>query len=94
MEEINGVKENVRIAAACGAKALLGQKIVDIAVEDLNCAQSAAEGAVLGSFTYQGQKAEAKRSPMAKLRLADGADGEAAWQNGFILGNSQNFART
>lgn len=94
LEEINGVKENVRIAAASGAKALLGNKITDIAVEDMNCAQSAAEGASLGVFTYQGQKAEAKKSPLAKLSLADGADGADAWRSGLVLGSAQNFSRT
>lgn len=94
LEEINGVKENVRIAASSGAKALLGQKIVDIALDDLNCAKSAAEGASLGVFTYQGQKAEKSRSPVAKVSLADGADGADAWRAGLVLGNAQNFART
>lgn len=84
----------MRIAAASGAKALLGNKIVDIALDDLNCAKSAAEGAALGVFTYQDQKAEAKRLPTAKLSLADGADGADAWGRGMVLANAQNFSRT
>ncbi|XP_037048700.1 cytosol aminopeptidase-like isoform X2 [Bradysia coprophila] len=94
LDEINGVKENVRIAAAAGTKALLSEKITNISVEDLNCAKSAAEGAVLGAFKYQGQKFPAKRSPTATISLADGANGLNEWNAGFILANTQNWSRT
>ncbi|KAG4074890.1 hypothetical protein HA402_009315 [Bradysia odoriphaga] len=94
LDEINGVKENVRIAAAAGTKALLSEKITNISVEDLNCAKSAAEGAVLGSFKYQGQKSPTKRSPTATISLADGANGLNEWNAGFVLANTQNWSRT
>lgn len=73
---------------------MLSNKITDISVDDLNCAKSAAEGATLGVFTYQDQKLESKKSPIAKLSLAEGADGADAWRTGQVLANSQNFSRT
>lgn len=77
-----------------GAKALLSEKVTNIFVEDLNCAQSAAEGATLGVFKYQGQKSQSKRSPTATVNLADGANGASEWNTGFILANTQNWSRT
>lgn len=79
---------------AAGAKALLSEKVTNIFVEDLNCAQSAAEGAVLGVFKYQGQKSQSKRSPTATVALADGANGANDWNTGFVLANTQNWSRT
>lgn len=73
---------------------MLGQKITSIDVEDLECAKSAAEGAALGVFTYQGQKAEEKKSPTATVGLATGANGAAEWARGLVLANAQNWART
>lgn len=77
-----------------GANALLANKITNIEVESLDCAKSAAEGAGLGVFTYQGQKATDKRLPTATLSLANGADGSAEWAEGTVLANAQNWART
>lgn len=77
-----------------GAKALLGNKITNIHVEDLECAKSAAEGSVLGVFTYQGQKSVDKRSPTATVSLAPGSDGAAEWARGLVLANTQNWSRT
>lgn len=72
----------------------MSEKITNIFVEDLNCAQSAAEGSVLGVFKYQGQKSQSKRSPTASVSLADGANGTNEWNTGFILANTQNWSRT
>ena len=76
-----------------GAKALLAQKITEIHVEDLNNAKSAAEGAVLGVFKYEGQKSADKKSPIANISLAEGAGGATEWNEGLVLANSQNWAR-
>lgn len=73
---------------------MLSNKITDISVDDLNCAKSAAEGATLGVFTYQDQKLDSKKLPIAKLSLADGAEGLDAWRAGQVLASSQNFSRT
>lgn len=70
----------------------MSEKVTNIFVEDFNCAQSAAEGAVLGVFKYQGQKT--KRSPTATVSLADGANGSNDWNTGFVLANTQNWSRT
>lgn len=121
LEEINGIRENVRIAAASnvtinfsigklvfffylywsnyfpdGAKALLGQKITNIDVESLGCAKSAAEGAVLGVFTYQGQKCADKKSPVATVCLAPDVESDCGsqWIEGSVLANAQNWSRT
>lgn len=44
LDEIDGAKENVRIAAAAGVRALSANKIAEIAVEDMEHPQQAAEG--------------------------------------------------
>lgn len=77
-----------------GAKALLDLKIANIFVEDMGCAKSAAEGAVLGVFTFQDYKSKDKKTPTAVVNLAPGADGAHAWNTGYVLATSQNWART
>lgn len=76
-----------------GAKSLLSNKVTDIEVEDLGCAQSAAEGATLGLYKYQASKAADKRSPEGNVRLAEGASGQNEWVAGSTLAKSQNWAR-
>ena len=76
-----------------GAKGLLSNKVTDIEVENLGCAQSAAEGAVLGVYKYQAQKAAEKCSPTASVNLAEGDEGRDEWNLGKQLANSQNWAR-
>lgn len=78
---------------SAGAKSLLSNKITDIEVEDLGCAQSAAEGATLGLYKYQASKAADKRTPEGNVRLAEGASGQGEWVAGASLANSQNWAR-
>lgn len=93
MECLNTRKENVRIAAAVGAKALLNENITNIFVEDFMCPQSAAEGATLGVYKYQGQKSDRKRTPVPQLSLAESENGLRKWIKGYILGNTQNWVR-
>lgn len=71
----------------------MSQKITQIEVEDLEDAQSAAEGAHLGVYKFQAHKAADKRKPEASLQLADGANGQQEWNLGVSLANSQNWAR-
>lgn len=93
LEEINGVKENIRIAASSGAKSLLDLKVKDIEVEDFGDAKTAAEGAVLGTWKYQALKCKDKQSTQASVKLAEGANGQSDWKTGDILARSQNWVR-
>lgn len=88
----NKAKNNTFLFAA-GAKSLLSNKITNIEVEDLECAQSAAEGATLGVYKYQASKAADKKTPEATLKLAEGASGGHEWLLGASLASSQNWSR-
>jgi cytosol aminopeptidase len=92
-DEINGTKENARIAAAAGTKALMGLKFDQVYLEDLGSAQSAAEGAGLSAFKFQELKAADKKVTFPTLSLAEGAVGPEDFQRGLILANAQNWAR-
>lgn len=92
-DEINGVRENVRIATAAGAKSLLAEGITDIRVEDMANGQSAAEGAVLGTYKFQEHKSCDKRTPTASIQLANGAEQQSEWETGMVLATAQNWAR-
>lgn len=76
-----------------GAKSLLANKITDIEIENLGCAQSSAEGAHLSVYKYQASKCPEKRSPQANLKLVDGSNGESEWKLGASTAESQNWAR-
>lgn len=91
VECLNARKENIRVAAAVGAKALLKENITNIFLEDFMCAQSAAEGATLGVYKYQGQKTEKKRKPI--LSLVESDSDLRKWVKGFVLGSTQNWVR-
>lgn len=93
IECLNSRKESIRVAAAVGAKALLKENITDIFLEDFMCPQSAAEGATLGLYKYQGQKSAKKRKPIPKLSLVEGENDVRKWIKGVILGNTQNWVR-
>jgi cytosol aminopeptidase len=93
-DEINGTKENVRIASSAGTKALMGLKFDKVVVEDLGCARSAAEGAGLGAFKFQALKAADKQAKYPSLSLAEGAAGAEQFRKGLVLASAQNWART
>lgn len=91
---LNGAKENVRIAAGAGVKALASQKVSQIEIEDLEDAQSAAEGAVLGAYKFQSYKWQAKRSAETSVSLvADSTADKEAWKRGEVVAQSQNWSR-
>jgi len=94
LEKIDGEKENVRIAAAAGVKALTASKVLNIDVEDLGSARSAAEGAFLGAYKYQQFRAADKLKPTPQVQLAPGAAGDQEWKLGKSLAECQNWART
>lgn len=93
LDEINGVKENVRVASAAGVRALSACKIGQIEVEDLEDAQAAAEGACLANYKFQQYKCKDKQSALPSLSLAENSDGIKEWERGFIVANAQNWAR-
>ncbi|XP_058445653.1 cytosol aminopeptidase-like isoform X2 [Malaya genurostris] len=93
LDEINGTKENVRIAASTGVKALSACKIGRVEVEDFGNAQAAAEGSLLVNYKFQEFKCKEKQSPLSCISLAENADGSEEWGRGLIVANAQNWAR-
>lgn len=93
LDEINGDKENARIAAAAGAKALISNNITNIDFDAMENAQSVAEGAILGTYKYQGQKTIVEKQSENIFKLAEESETEADWQNGKIVATAQNWAR-
>lgn len=93
LDEINGDKENARIAAATGASLLISNNITDIDFDSMEEPQSVAEGAILGTYKYQGQKAVVKKPKEILLKLAEEATNKVDWQNGEIVAKAQNWAR-
>ena len=91
---LNGAKENVRIAAGAGVKALTGQKVTKVEIEDLEDVQSTAEGATLASYKFQSFKLPEKRSPETKVSLVEDSGAcKDAWRRGEIVAQSQNWSR-
>lgn len=92
---LNGAKENVRIAAGAGVKALLGQKVGQMTVEDLGDAQSSAEGSKLAAYKFQSYKWPESRSaePTVSLVSDAKASDSDAWKRGNIVAESQNWSR-
>lgn len=93
-DHINGAKENVRIAAGAGVKALRGLKVDKIDIEDLGDAQSAAEGANLAAYKFQSYKMPDKRSADPEISLVkDSSADKSAWKRGVVVAKSQNWSR-
>ncbi|XP_053694078.1 cytosol aminopeptidase-like isoform X2 [Sabethes cyaneus] len=93
LDEINGSKESVRIAASAGLKALSSCKIGHIEVEDFEDAQAAAEGALLSNYKFQAYKNKEKQTQLPAVSLAESADGSEKWKQGVAVANAQNWAR-
>uniref|UniRef100_A0A8W7K854 Cytosol aminopeptidase n=1 Tax=Anopheles albimanus TaxID=7167 RepID=A0A8W7K854_ANOAL len=93
LDEIDGAKENVRIAAAAGVRALAANKLPEIVLEDLEHPQQAAEGATLANYKFQSFKSADKRTSLPSVRFAEDASGKEDWQRGVIIAEAQNFAR-
>lgn len=62
-------------------------------IEDFGCAQSAAEGARLGTFVYQDLRNPTNQLLIPKLKLADKTADARPFAKGLLLANSQNFTR-
>ncbi|XP_077992292.1 cytosol aminopeptidase-like [Glandiceps talaboti] len=93
LEEINESKENIRTAAAVGARQLRDVGIKHIEIDPCTDPQAAAEGASLGLFSYDELKDESKRKPKVEIALHGNQDSLDKWQKGMIVGDCQNFAR-
>ncbi|XP_066588327.1 cytosol aminopeptidase-like isoform X3 [Prorops nasuta] len=92
LEEIHEGKENVRLAAAAGCRALSAADIKDISVESLGDAEAAAEGAGLATWLFQEYKNEKKKKTLPKISLY-GDEGQEQWRIGIIKAQAQNWAR-
>lgn len=92
LEEIHEGKENVRVAAAAGCRALEAVEIQDISVETFGDAEAAAEGSIISTWIFQEYKAKDKRKTLPKVSLY-GNEEEKEWKIGQIKAEAQNWAR-
>ena len=92
LEEIHEGKENIRIAAAAGCKALDAVEIKDIKLEGFGDAEAAAEGAALSTWFYQVYKNKEKQKVFPKVTLY-GEEEDKQWCVGNIKAKAQNWAR-
>ncbi|KAF6206415.1 hypothetical protein GE061_017648 [Apolygus lucorum] len=92
VEELDEMKEVVRIAAAAGCRALQSLSLHKIQLDSLGHAESAAEGAAMGLWIYQEHRSEDKLIVMPKINLFDSEDW-IGWQIGQQKASAQNLAR-
>ncbi|BET01988.1 manganese ion Hypothetical protein [Nesidiocoris tenuis] len=85
-------KENVRVAAGAGARALQEQGIEEIEVEGFNLSEAAAEGSALAVWRYQELKNKLNRKTQSTVELYDDDDKES-WSRGLVKAEAQNLAR-
>ncbi|XP_071264611.1 cytosol aminopeptidase isoform X1 [Salvelinus alpinus] len=83
-------KENIRAAIAGGCRILQDHALTHIEVDGCNNSQSAAEGAVLGLFTYDDLKTKKKTRVTTQLH---GSGCVSGWEKGVLYGEGQNLAR-
>lgn len=91
MYAISG-KEAIRIASACGCKALQQFNFERVYVESFGHAESAAEGAALGVWLYQENRRPHNRVHVPHLEMYDHCD-FTGWQIGLQKAGAQNLAR-
>ncbi|XP_014241218.1 cytosol aminopeptidase-like [Cimex lectularius] len=92
LEKLDECKENIRVAAAVGARALQNEGMTTIFVEGFTNAEPAAEGSLLSVWRYQEQRSEEGRFPEVNVDLFDSEDRES-WQRGKLKADCQNLAR-
>ncbi|XP_050438807.1 cytosol aminopeptidase-like isoform X2 [Adelges cooleyi] len=83
-------KQNVRNAAAIGCRSLIDCGMEDIDLSSMGDSESAAEGAMLGTWNFQEYKKEQKPSP--KISLFENSDKDE-WSRGVVKSNAQNWSR-
>uniref|UniRef100_A0A224XM73 Cytosol aminopeptidase n=1 Tax=Panstrongylus lignarius TaxID=156445 RepID=A0A224XM73_9HEMI len=91
-EQLDECKENIRWAAATGARALQDSGINSVLVENFTNSESAAEGSILAVFQYQDNRNREHQQPNVKVELHEGGDKEG-WARGALRADNQNFAR-
>ncbi|XP_030383836.1 cytosol aminopeptidase [Scaptodrosophila lebanonensis] len=92
LEELDEGMENVRIAAATGARALQLQRMDEVHVDGMDYPEQAAEGAALAVWRYNANKRKKYRLPTPKLDMYGSGDHDA-WVRGLFKAESQNLAR-
>ncbi|CAA9993143.1 unnamed protein product, partial [Nesidiocoris tenuis] len=92
-ETLNECKENIRIAAAVGAKALQDQTVENILVEEFTNGEAAAEGAILGLWRFEEFRNEEERETRPKVALYGDNANKDLWIQGVIKARAQNLAR-
>lgn len=92
-EMLNECKENIRIAAAVGAKALQDQTVENIMVEGFTNPEAAAEGSILGLWRFEEFKNEDDRETRPKVALYGDSPQRDSWTTGVIKARAQNLAR-
>lgn len=83
-------KENIRQAVSAGCQILQELEVNHVEVDDCGDATSAAEGAVLGLFSYDQLKSKKKTKVTPQLHGSADLD---AWKKGVVYAESQNLAR-
>lgn len=83
-------KENIRQAVSAGCQILQELEVNHVEVDDCGDAKSAAEGAVLGLFSYDQLKSKKKTKVTPQLHGSADLD---AWKKGMVYAESQNLAR-
>lgn len=92
LEALDVGMENVRIAAAVGAKQLQKDGCTHIMVDPMEYTEQAAEGSALSVWLHQENKTLANRCIIPKFEVFESSDAEA-WSRGIIKGEAQNLAR-
>lgn len=84
--------ENVRVAAAVGAKMLAKQGCHCICLDGMDFPEQAAEGSALAVWRYQTNKNKQNQVIVPNLELFDHPD-QDSWQRGLFKAESQNLVR-
>ncbi|KAF6199658.1 hypothetical protein GE061_005956 [Apolygus lucorum] len=91
-ESLDECKENIRWAAATGARALQESGVHTVFVEAFTNSEAAAEGSVLSVWRYQELKSRSEQQPLTKVDLFEDNDRDG-WMRGQLKAESQNLAR-
>ncbi|PSN45648.1 Cytosol aminopeptidase, partial [Blattella germanica] len=93
LENLDECRENVRIAAGVGVRALRALGVGQISVEGFGQAEAAAEGATLAAWRFQQFRAREDQKVVPSLELYHDPDMDG-WNRGLLKGEAQNLART
>ncbi|KAJ9592898.1 hypothetical protein L9F63_015476, partial [Diploptera punctata] len=93
LENLDECRENVRIAAGAGVRALRSLGIGTISVEGFGQAEASAEGAGLAAWRFQEYRAREDRKVVPSLELYHDPDFDG-WNRGLLKAEAQNLART